>query len=123
MANSGLRGPFRLDVATVVQQVARVAPGAYALGKVENGTFYIRYVGRSDSDVAARLKQWIGHYTSFKFEYFPSPKAAFEKECHLWHDFGGPEGTLDNDVHPRRPNGANWQCPRCRTFEAIGARF
>jgi hypothetical protein len=42
-------------------------------------------------------------------------KAAFEKECHLFHDFG--ETSLDNKIHPARPSGSNWKCPRCRILD------
>lgn len=48
-------------------------------------------------------------------------KAAFEKECALYHDFGGPQGQLDNEVHPARPEGTDWQCPRCDVFRAAVA--
>jgi hypothetical protein len=65
--------------------------------------------------VNGRLKNWIGgRYPYFKFDYFGSAKAAFEKECHLFHDFG--ETSLDNKVHPTGPENSNWKCPRCRHF-------
>jgi hypothetical protein len=37
---------------------------------------------------------------------------AFEKECSLYHDFE----SQDNLLHPRRPTGSGWLCPRCRLF-------
>jgi len=115
MPATGLKGPFVLDNETIDKEVTRTSSGAYALGKVGDNTFYVSYVGRSDDDLNGRLKNWVGKkYSSFKFEYYASPKAAFEKECNLYHDFG-PEG-LDNDIHPRRPDGADWQCPRCDIF-------
>lgn len=121
MPSTGLNGPYRLDVVTIDRVVTRKSPGAYALGHSDAGTFYVRYVGRSDVDVAGRLKQHVGKYAQFKFDYYPSPKAAFEKEYHLYHDFGGPQGHLDNDVHPDRPAGTDWQCPRCDVFRAAAA--
>ena len=51
MANSGLRGPFPLTENGINQNVTRLSLGAYALGSSKEGTFYIGYVGRSDSDV------------------------------------------------------------------------
>jgi len=117
MPQTGLRGPYTLDNETIERVVTRTSPGAYALGHVKDNTFYVYYVGRSDDDINSRLKDWVGSkYSKFKFEYYDSPKAAFEKECNLYHDFGGKE-KLDNDKHPERPDGTNWQCPRCSIFE------
>lgn len=42
------------------EAVARRSPGSYALGYVDGGAFIAFYVGRSDSDVNARLHAWIG---------------------------------------------------------------
>ena len=71
----------------------------------------------ADEDLNNRLKAWVGSkYKFFKFDYATSPKNAFEKECELWHDYGGPQGKLDNERHPQRPNGTDWKCPRCKTF-------
>lgn len=62
----------------------------------------------------ARLKSWVRktRQPRFKFSFAASPKAAFEKECINYHDFS-PRG---NTVHPDRPNGSGWKCPRCRIF-------
>lgn len=116
MAKTGLRGPYSLDKNTIDRVVARRSPGAYALGKQKGDSFYVSYVGRSDQDVHERLQDWVGHYAVFKFEYYPTAQAAYEKECLLWHDFGGDRGTLNNEVHPARPRGTGWQCPRCDAF-------
>lgn len=119
MANSGLKGPYDLTEEGISNNITVTSPGAYALGKVkDDGVFYISYVGRSDTDVNNRLHSWVGKYSQFKFDYFDSPKAAFEKECNLYHDFGGPGGGLDNEKHPQRPEGSNWQCPRCDVFKS-----
>ena len=104
-----------LNTLIIEMTVARTSPGNYALGnKDETGTFLVNYVGRSDSDVRSRIKSWIGNTTSpfFKFSYADSAKAAFEKECRNFHDFG-----LENrQNHPDRPNGTNWKCPCCNIF-------
>jgi hypothetical protein len=115
MPSAGLSGPYLLDSETVDAIVGRKSAGAYALGRSEGETFYIRFVGRSDGDVAARLRAHLGDYQQFKFGYFGAPKAAFDKECHLYHDFG--ESKLDNRLHPARPGYSRWQCPRCRIFD------
>ncbi len=110
MPSSGLYGPHPLTLAGVSANVKGVGPGAYALGKTDaNGTFYVDYVGRSDDDLAARLQRHTPEkYPQFKHAFYPSAKAAFEKECNLYHDFNPP----DNKVHPARPRGTNWTCPR-----------
>jgi len=117
MASLGLDGPYSLTNQEVDARVTRTNAGNYALGRVnDKGTFIVRYVGRSDSDLNTRLKQWVGKgYTMFKARYATSPKAAFEKECHNFHDFGGTT-KLDNDIHPDRPNGSGWKCPACNLF-------
>lgn len=115
MPSTGLYGPHSLTQEGIDAAVKGVAPGAYALGDVNaNNTFIVRYVGRSDTDLNDRLKDWVGDYRQFKYAFYPTAKAAFEKECHLFHDFG--ETTLDNAVHPARPAGSDWKCPRCKTF-------
>ena len=76
MANSGLRGTFPLTNDGVKNNVVSSSPGAYALGEKRDGTFYISYVGRSDTEVGRRLLSHIGKHTAFKYEYYDSPKAA-----------------------------------------------
>ncbi len=51
-----------------------------------------------------------GRYTHFQFSYALSARAAFEKECRNYHDFGGSYG-LDNERHPAAPEGTSWGCP------------
>lgn len=113
MAISGLRGSYPLTSTEIDNNITKTSPGAYALGYTRGDKFHIEYVGRSDSDVNARLKDHVGSYKRFKFEYYGSAKAAFEKECRLYHDFE-PD---DNDVHPARPAGRNWKCPVCTIFD------
>lgn len=113
MASSGLRGPFPLTNESIGNNVTRKSPGAYALGSSKDGTFYIYYVGRADVSVASRLHDHVGKYDRFKYEYYGSAKAAFEKECRLYHDFE----PRDNKVHPARPAGSGWKCPVCKVFD------
>lgn len=119
MASLGLEGPYTLDTATIDNTVTRTSAGNYALGYVnDKGKFIVHYVGRADEDLKARLKQWVGKkskYKSFKASYASSAKAAFEKECHNYHDFGGSD-KLDNEYHPDRPNGTDWKCPVCTIY-------
>lgn len=91
--------------------------GNYALGYMDDGTFIVKYVGRSDTDLNRRLKEHLGEhpksYKRFKFSYASSEKAAFEKECENYHDF---EPSFNTD-HPDQPAGKKYQCPRCKKFE------
>jgi len=117
MPSLGMQGPYSLTVEAIDREVTRTSPGNYALGYTSSdGTFIVKYVGRSDSDVNGRLKNWLGSYEQFKFSYATSAKAAFEKECRNYHDFGEKE-ALDNASHPGRPSGSGWQCPICTIFE------
>lgn len=111
--NAGLQGPYTLADIVIDGNVPVRSPGVYALGRMGSGKiFYIHYVGRSDTDVNHRLKQHIGKYLQFKFKCYGSAKAAFEKECYLYHEFD--PSRLDNEIHPASREG--WQCPRCRSL-------
>ena len=118
MASLNMQGPYPLTRDKIDEVITKTSAGNYALGYVnEEKTFIVQYVGRADADVASRLKQHVGEkYKRFKYSYATSPKAAFEKECHNYHDFG--EGkSLDNKIHPDRPANSNWKCPRCNIFD------
>lgn len=117
MTKLEMQGPFLLSVGRISETVTKTSAGNYALGYVDDEkVFRVKYVGRSDSDVAARLRKHVGEkYKLFKYSYATSPKAAFEKECRNYHDFGESR-LLDNDIHPDRPKGANWKCPCCNHY-------
>ena len=117
MATLNMNGPYVLTRTKVDEIVTRTSPGNYALGYVnDENVFIVQYVGRADSDVASRIKQHVGErYKRFKFSYASSPKAAFEKECKNYHDFGESQ-SLDNKIHPDRPAGTSWKCPYCDIF-------
>ena len=101
MATLNMIGPYELTRSKINEVVTQTSPGNYALGYVNSeNTFIVQYVGRSDSDVASRLRQHVGEkYKRFKYSYATSPKAAFEKECINYHDFGESR-LLDNSSHP-----------------------
>jgi hypothetical protein len=115
MADSGLFGPFDLTNESIDLHVRGKGAGAYALGRVNNsGGLTIQYVGRSDDDLNGRLKQHVGEgYAFFKYAFYDSAKAAYYKECWLWHTFGGPMGNLDNKNHPDKGDNKDWACPIC----------
>ena len=111
-----MRGPYKLDAATIDANVAKASVGNYVLGRQESdtGEFVPAYVGRADSGVNAELKSVIGRTNAplFMFSYATSRKVAFEKQCKLYHALAPP----DNTAHPNRPPSVNWTCPVCDTF-------
>ena len=109
---NGLEGPFPLSDAVVDLIVSPSSPGVFVLDDGPSGAFKAVYIGRSDSDVNNQLHVHVGIYKRFKFTYCSSPREAFEKECELFHDF---EPTT-NVVHPQRPSGSRFKCPRCGLF-------
>lgn len=113
-----MSGPFRLTTAEIDREITRSGPGNYGLGFANaEGRLTVEYVGRADSDLKVRLKSHAneGKYESFKYSYASSPKAAFEKECKNFHDFGGSQ-KLGNKIHPDRPSNSGWKCLYCKIF-------
>jgi hypothetical protein len=117
-----LNGPCELSARSINANVMSGMIGTYALGVLAEGNVLaVRYVGRSDDDLAGRLQSWTGNprYTHFLFGYLFSAEEAFKKECRLFHDFGA-TAILDNAVHPDRPNGSNVACPVCPPMGLAG---
>ncbi|QCE34166.1 hypothetical protein FAI40_01765 [Acetobacteraceae bacterium] len=113
MPSSGMGRYYPLTNEEISQAVKVTRPGAYALGHINKGSaFCVDYIGRSDADLADCLKKHAEakQYPYFKFMCLKSAKAAFEKECNLYHDFK-PDG---NDKHPEDSKGnTKEKCPRC----------
>ena len=115
--NTGLSGPYRLTFDAIDAAITQSSPGVFALGYSDaGGRFCVNHVGRSDADLKVRLRDFIGSDSLFKYGYSPSSEAAFQKECEMFHDVRPPR-TL---VHPGRPKGTSWECPRCRIFARRG---
>ena len=113
MSNNSLCGPFRLTFEGIACAVARRSAGVYVLGNTSaGGRFMVQNVGRADVDLKAKLQDQIGSATQFKYLYTDTSRAAFEKECELFHAMRPPS----NRVHPDRANGTRWECPRCRIY-------
>jgi len=104
---SGLLGPFALTADSIAAHVEPLSIGAYAAGRMRDGKFFVRAVGRDDRDLAAALGELAGRYDAFKFRTYVSTRRAFEKECQLFHDFAPP----DTKAHPQRPPGTRFVCP------------
>jgi len=107
-------GPFLFDSVTVEEKIESNKIGNFVLGyaKESTGGFVPKYAGRSDTDLKkelrARLQAASKSRQLFKFDYAQSVREAFEKECVHYHDF---RKQLDNDTHPRRPEGTDFPCP------------
>ena len=113
MAKSGLLGPYRLNFDTIDAAITRSSAGVYALGYTSaEGRFCINHVGRADTDVRASCATASARRRYSSSATCRPRKAAFERECELFHDLSPP----GNRVHPGRPQGTNWVCPRCRIF-------
>ena len=103
-----LVGPFALNAGKIDRVVAKNRIGVYLLGPVNSqGLLTVKRVGRSDTDLNSRLKQYGGQYDNFLFAYCSTPKEAFEEECRLYHEYNPP----DNSIHPDKPTGTNYRCP------------
>lgn len=82
------------------------SPGVYVFKR--NGR--VAYVGRSDSDVAARESKSFSqsdYDLTTTIHETSSAREAYLKECRLFHR----HNPIDNEVHPRVPAGTNWRCP------------
>ena len=111
---AGLYGPYPLRQETVKDLVILALPGTYVLGDTDAGGFHPRCVGRSDFDVASRIREFVGFYSEFKFAYCDSAHQAFEAECRLYHEFAE---RLDSALHPSRRAYSAWRCPHCSIFD------
>lgn len=113
MPSLNMEGPYPLTTEDIDANVLKEVIGNYALGKIAQGQFVVMYVGRSDSDLCGRIKDYIGGpYAHFMFSYSTNAVFAYQKECENYHDFF--DLGLDNDIHPHKPAGhSNWKCPRC----------
>ncbi|PIP12472.1 MAG: hypothetical protein COT45_03235 [bacterium (Candidatus Stahlbacteria) CG08_land_8_20_14_0_20_40_26] len=98
-----LTGPYPIN--DVDLYVTRTSPGIYILSRDGRTA---AYVGRSDTDVASRIKQSSSEgYAYFWFEHATSPRDAYYKECEYYHKYNPP----DNTNHPAVPSGTYWRCP------------
>lgn len=110
MLTSGLHGPYRLSYDEIHSLVGPDWHGVYALGHIDHqARFCITFAGNATADLRTSLLDRIGTAQMFKMLRLENPQAAFEKVCEVFHDFHPP----GNFLHPERPQGTSWQCPRC----------
>ena len=106
-----LSGRFPLNSTEIDRRVRARIPGVYVLSR---GGTRADYVGRSDTDLRSRLKDYLDStYAYFWYAEATSARDSFEKECNLFHDLK----PTDNAVHPRRPANCGWRCPRCSAYQ------
>ena len=117
MACLRMFGPYDLTPDNIERYVRPYAAGVFAVGYTrESGAFVVRYIGRSDSDLRTELRAHSSDETArFKWVESASQMSAFDTQCELYHEFGGPD-SLENDEHPARPKGSKWVCPVCDVF-------
>lgn len=111
MSGLTLKGPFGLNFDTINDEIVDGCPGVFTLGFTDHlGRFCITYVGSAGAELKSVLRGFIGTSQQFKFLLMPEHEAAFVKECELFHQFN----PLGNFLHPERPAGSHWKCPRCQ---------
>ncbi|MBI4429035.1 MAG: hypothetical protein HY562_07935 [Ignavibacteriales bacterium] len=109
-AATGLFGPYLLSEYEINHNLVGGDNGVYALGFTgKDGVFYIDRVGRSEKNLVDTLKKYEGMYKEFKFKFYETERACFDKECELFHAFT----PRDNIAHPKAPKGIRLKCPVC----------
>ena len=76
MRSLEMTGSFPLSDEAIDDAVMRRSPSNYALGYLEDNVFRVFFVGRSDSDVRQRLREWVG-MPSRSERYAPQAKASW----------------------------------------------
>jgi hypothetical protein len=71
-----MNGSYPLSNEAIDEMLTRTSPGNYALGYMDETTFVVFYVGRSDSDLRERLHDWVGAPSRYD-RYAPASKAAW----------------------------------------------
>lgn len=117
-AKCGMYGPFVLETEVVDEKVGAQIAGNYRLSRNSPDTFVVSYIGRSDNELANRIKDHIKEgYKSFVWAPKDSPIEAYNQECEDFHYYGGDIGAIDNDKdlgHPHSPKGETLSCPVCK---------
>ena len=105
-----LNDPDHLTKETVDRAIRIRTPGFYVLGTLgENKLMTVSYVGRSDDDLAVKLKRHAGNYPAFAYAIAETPLLAYQGECRLYHALK----PSKNVMHPARRGDAAWACPVC----------
>jgi hypothetical protein len=105
-----LHDPVVLTRENVDSAIRSKSPGFYVLGALgDNQVMSVSYVGRSDDDLAGKLKRHVGNYAAFAYATAASALLAYQGECRLYHALK----PSKNVMHPMRKPSAEWACPVC----------
>ena len=104
---------YRLVDKIIISQVPDTK-GIYFLGDVQDGTFVVGYVGRSDASIRERL---LSHELKEQFEYFSfestrTKRDAFLLETEYYYLY---RDSIVNKIHPDLPSGLLMEHP-CDTL-------
>jgi len=106
-----LSDPQKLTQANIDAAITTKTPGVYVLGALNaNHVMSVSYVGRSDDDLAGKIRRHIGNYQAFAYAMAANPLHAYQAECKLYHELQ----PSKNVMHPIRRPGVEWACPVCR---------
>lgn len=115
--------PFGLLCKDVIERTVPdgIQPANYRIGRLIGDNFSIIYVGRvderQDRGLKDRLIEHIGEWPGnlyFNWNNEADVEYAYYRECEDYHKWLEYEGKLENDIHPRKPNGMNdLDCPIC----------
>lgn len=89
------QGPFELTYNEIDKNVTNNSIGLFALGFTSGWTFIVRYVGRSDKDLKADLKDRVGEYPEFKFCYANLVRKESTGQHTISYDFGMAKNLID----------------------------
>ena len=110
-AKATFEGPWPFTEDNIKKHITKTSPGNYRLGSLNTkGGITVKYVGRSDVDVADRIADHLDEgYTHFRYLSATSAKDAFEQECYDYHRFQ----CAANKYHPDKPDDTDYKCPVC----------
>jgi len=110
MAMPALIGPKDLSRDVIDEEFRRKTAGAYVIGTRDpDQVMRVPYTGRSDDDIASRLKVHIGNYDAFSYVLAASPLQAYERHCEIYHALKPSKNTR----HPYKPKDVDCVCPVC----------
>jgi hypothetical protein len=123
-------GSFPLCQEAIDAELARTAPGNYALGYLDRGTFVVFYVGRSDTDLKRRLEAWVGAPSRYE-AYAPSGRASWGVHRRGGSPLCGPalaavavsDTGYTRFAYSYAPSAEAAYAKECRNFDTFGGRL
>ncbi len=111
MISLNMSNSFEFNFNVINSKINDNKIGNFALGSKQYNDFTVLFVGMSQDDLKATLKEHLrvnSKYTHFKFSYAETVKEAFEKECVDYHTF---KNSVLNEYHPSSPVDFDYSCP------------